>query len=192
MSTTERTSNDSIKPYKAKLLAARKLRGDTAAYNFQRVGLLVEVFNDREFRADLGNLDDLAAGERLDAEVTDLGFEFLQLRAILERFPTEEDWRNRLLVEMWQTVLTERATPTEDRPQKTRRTATVAELDRVKEQAEALRIEVEQLRPAAEARETLHQQLARAHRRIGELEQENAELRAQIDDLAGSREPQFV
>ena len=61
---------------------------------FERVSLLVEVFDDRVFRHDQGNVDDFKAAEILDGYLSDLAFTFLDLRAVMLRFPDRTDWEN--------------------------------------------------------------------------------------------------
>ena len=62
MSAKKKTpQKDSPRPYKQKLLQARELRAQNSSNNHRRVCLLVEVYDDRDWRADLGNVDDMKA-----------------------------------------------------------------------------------------------------------------------------------
>lgn len=78
--------------YKDRLLKAKELRSESGANAFDRVALLVEVFNDRDFRLDCGNVDDFRAAETLDAYVDDLCRDFLELKQMIEFYPKREQW----------------------------------------------------------------------------------------------------
>ena len=169
------TRNGSPKPYKRRLLKARELRKYAAGKNYDRTKLLVAVFDDREFRADNGNADDLAAAAILDAEIEDLGLEFLQARALLEYFPDRQQWASGLLVNMYQELLDgKRIKVTTEAPKQKRNSATLAELEETQRQSKHW-----------EARASfLGNEVVRLKNRIAELEEENAGLRAELAEVA--------
>ena len=180
MSKTKRTQTSSAKPYVQKLAKARELRAAATQHHYDRVKLLVEVFDDRDWRVHVNALDDLKAGEALDCEVSDLGFEFLQLRAVYQRFPNVTDWQQDLLVTLYQTVLDEKTRPERSAVRK-RRVITKAEHKVVEEKAHRLECQVRQLRPLQSEVESLRERLEQAQQRIYELE---AELAAAQEQLA--------
>ena len=82
------------KNYKTLLLEARSLRGESGVNAHKRIGILNKVFEDTDFRSEIGAVDDYGAAEVLDDEVQDLCLRFLQLRAMYEAFPVVDDWKD--------------------------------------------------------------------------------------------------
>ena len=85
---TKKASED-VRGYRKLLLEASELRAQGGRSAYQRTKLLVQVFKDRDFRAEAGNVDDFRAAEVLDEYVEDLALSFLELRAMYEHFPKE-------------------------------------------------------------------------------------------------------
>jgi hypothetical protein len=149
-------------PYKKLLEQAAQLRGQGGVGAFKRTKLLVEVFDDRDFRLDNGNIDDFKCAAILDTYVEDLALQFFDLRAMLEVFPKRSDWEQGKLRTMHQTVQDRRPRP--ERAVKPRKCATVAEVAALKDENKRLKA-----------------QLAAAQKRIKELQEENTRLRRHED-----------
>jgi cell division protein FtsB len=167
--------------YKTLLVSARKLKGKTQILLFQRVAILCQVFDDQQFRADCGAADDFAAGAALDSELDDTGFEFLQLRAVIQRFPAAEDWSKSTLATMYAAVLAQSAEARHaDEPPRTRHVIKQSEYAELKKRTDKLVETVKTLRPVADRVQELEAELAAANARIAFLERENANLRGQL------------
>lgn len=92
--------------YKQKLLAAKQMMGQSGLAIYDRLLLLVEVYNDKDFRTDHGNIDDFKAAEIMDGYFSDLfGLGFLQLRSMLEHYPERKQWETGRLRIMWNDIL---------------------------------------------------------------------------------------
>lgn len=163
--------------YKALLIEARKIREKSGAAAFKRATILCQVFDDRDFRTDNGNLDDFAAAAILDDYCQDLAFGFLELRAMLQFYPRTDQWADGLLRKMHGDMLAAVSTPDEAEAKPARRRATLAELERAETEAKDA---------AAKAR-NYETQLEAANVRIAELMAEVARLRA---ELRAAREQQ--
>ena len=193
----------SVKPWIALLNRVRELQQAGRANLCERVTMLVAVFENVDWREEqygrgVAHSDDVVAAV-LDEYVEDSHHEFLQLRAVLQRFPDAKAWKAMPVSRMLADVLT----PSRDAnaPPSRRKTATVAELDAAKRRAkeaetkaararadcETARTEVE---TASETIARLKQELHEAHDRITELAQENRQLREQAiqsePELAGA------
>ena len=94
--------------YKELLIQVREMRGASGINAYRRAKMLVEVFNDRNFRFDYGQVDDFKAIEILDDYVQDLAFGFAGVRALLEHYPNEIDWKEGKLKRMYDDMLKER------------------------------------------------------------------------------------
>lgn len=175
--TTAPPPKTSPRPYKRKLLEARELRRQGGRLLYERVRLLCEVFDDREFREDLGQVDDLAAAEVLDGELSDVGFDFLQLRGVLQHFPGASQWESRPIIDMYEEVIHSRESQRESQPIRTSPRIKREEHEKVVRKLEATERRLAKALETAERAQTLEKQLADAHRRIEALEKENAELR---------------
>lgn len=177
---TKRQAAGSPRPYKQKLLEARELRKQSGVLVYDRVALLCEVFEDRDFRIDLGQVDDLAAAKVLDAEVADLCFEFLQLRELMTTFPDRDIWQKLTLGTMWQKVLETR--PAREEPIRKRRVVSQAEHKAVEEQLRQARDKAAKLKAVADRVPSLERALADSQTRIDQLESENASLRRALSE----------
>lgn len=189
MSTTTPASTTSAEPsprgYKLLLIRARELTVQGGARALERAELLCAVFDDADFRAECGGTDDVLAGV-LDDYCEDLCLSFLQLRGLLGYFGADgECWKTGKLRTGYERMLHERPRgPAAARPASKRRTATVAELDKL--QARCKRAEQKSQRADELACEVgnLDDQLTAAHERIAQLEAENHELRMQLLTLS--------
>lgn len=171
------------KNYKTLLLEARELRHEAGKNAHKRATLLVKVFDDRDFRDEVGALDDFAAAECLNAEVEDLCLTFLQLREMLKAFPLEADWADGKLRTLYNRTL-ELGKAAEDANKRentrTRRAVSLKELEKVEQEK-------------SEAEAALRHQERRVAQVVTELDQlradnqalrlENAQLRGRIAEL---------
>jgi len=85
-----------MKKWKENLARVKNLRREAAALVYDRVKLLVAVYEDPEFLADEG-LDALSAARRLDDELADVCAGFLEMKAVLEFYPERKQWEGRRL-----------------------------------------------------------------------------------------------
>lgn len=81
------------KGWKEQLERQRDMKKRGIKLLFQRVRLLAEVYESQEFR-DWCLKEGLRDTEFLDSELSDVGLNFLTLRAVLEQFPKESHWIN--------------------------------------------------------------------------------------------------
>lgn len=77
--------------WELKMSEARKLRKLGAEALHQRVSLLVDCYNDLEFRkfCEQNQINDI---DYLDAELEDTAANFLTLMSVLKTYPSVEDW----------------------------------------------------------------------------------------------------
>lgn len=170
--------------YKALLLEARNLRGQSGLNAHRRAILLTQVFSDHAFRAEVGAVDDYAVAAFLDAEVEDLCLSFLELAAILRHFPDSSQWADGKLRTLYEAACDKEKGEAKkiaaDAPKRSRRTVTIKELEtaesRVAEAEAALR---HQERASAKVVSELDQ--IRAENQA--LRLENATLRGRIEEL---------
>ena len=181
-----------------KMQSERRLTLSTQLFDW--VKLLNQVFEDPVFRANLGLKDDIKAGKWLDGYVVeDTGLEFLELRAVLLRFPRKEDWIERQSpFKMYQTIQEEHREANRQQPKFARTTATVGQLQeaerkvrhaeavarnvetKAKTEVAEVRAKAEQAVKAAEVKvERVKTEVETLRERCGALERENAELRAE-------------
>ena len=177
--------------YKQKLIVASQMQAQTKGSIYDRVKILNEVFEDRDFRAEAGNLDDFKADDHLSRYVNDTGFSFLQLRAILEHFPDRAAWEQGLLAEMYDEMRDAKArrNRAEREPAATpRRRVTAAEYDKLAEEKARMEVLVrqtrEQIHQATDHADELRAEVARLQARIAELERENRDLRRRREPVA--------
>lgn len=153
--------------YKAKLLNAKSMRGKGGFAAYDRVTLLNSVFDDRDFRADIGDVDDFRAAAVLSDYTEDLAFKFLELRAMLGYYPERAQWKDGKLRTMYEEMrVAQRAADADPR----KRSRTVV----TREQYDAVSADKDH----AEARaKFLDGELARSRDRIADLERENGDLK---------------
>lgn len=200
---TKTENNASPKPYKQLLIQVKNLQQNAKANVYKRVKLLVQVFDDPDFRAD-HSADDFVLSGILDQYVSDIGWGFMELRSILEHFPGESDWKTNRLSKMHDAVVQERRKQQRTEAQPVRRKprrVTNADFEAVKNENRELRAKYQDAiarglnrqetqtasvqdngKPSQVAK--LREQLAAAKKRIAELEAENAELRRQLEEIA--------
>ena len=197
---TKTQGGSSPAPYKQKLLDARALRRKTGGILFDRMRLLCEVFEDRDFRADAGNVDDVRAAEVLDVEVDDTGFDFLQLREILQANPAWEAWEAARLSDLYEAVLEARRKTHTTQPAIRRRHVVrreefdqlQTELTTAREKLQHVEVEAEVMKRRLSEVDKLRSELAEAHRTIERLERENGRLRRQLARREESHTPAGV
>lgn len=175
----------SISGYKKLLIEAKRLVGQAGLAAYDRATLLNKVFEDPAFRADTGAVDDYALGEVLDAYVSDLAVDFMELKNLLDHFPNREAWGTgnlkRMRVEM---IAARREASRAEREQagetitRTRRThQEFKELEHEKDVAER------QLESSRRDNESLVQEVARLKKEAADLRIENAQLTGRITEL---------
>lgn len=169
MTSTRQTSVS----YKTLLKQAAALKGKIGREAHSLAGVLCRVFEDKDFRADLGNVDDFKAGEALGEYTEPLCLTFFELRALYIHRPDAEDWATGNLATLYAAVRQEIANSQDDEKPAAapRRTAKVADMEKA----------IEEKRHAEAVAQTLEQKLAAAEERIKELELEVARLRGQLE-----------
>lgn len=174
-----RTTKEQAKAYKQTLIDCLRLRGDSGSNAFQRACMLVNVFNDRDFRADHSQYDDGKLADELDQYVDDLALSFLQLKALLERFPEESDWAQGRLNKMYAELLEElreqrsKARDNEDKPIVER--LTKKDFSNLREQLHRAEVRVGETSLRAET----------AENEVASLRAENAALKTKVSRLEG-------
>jgi len=76
--------------WKKLLLDAKRHYANLATNLYKLTKALVALYDDAEFRAEIGARNNLE--EWIDQEFPGLPFRFVELRAILEHYPKEKDW----------------------------------------------------------------------------------------------------
>lgn len=193
MTSTKNTDSkkaNSVAPWKSALKRLETMQGQMGARLFDRIRIAVQVFDDGEFRAGTGNVDDSRAARFLDGFFPELFFDhpFQDLRAVLEHFPKRADWAQGHIRKMWQTVLDHQSRRAPQEPKKTRRVISRAEhneavskrdrtIQRLKQQAG----EHESREQAwASERQDKDRLITALRGRVAELEAENADLKARL------------
>ena len=93
------------KEYKKWLMECLPLRQEGGKSAFKRATILNRVFLDQDFRLENNAVDDFGLAQILDAYVEDLALRFLELRAMLELFPRENQWGEGKLRSMYEAVV---------------------------------------------------------------------------------------
>lgn len=78
--------------WKQRLQIVSHLQQNAKSNLYDRVKILCEIFDDRDFRSDCGNLDDFDAADKLDAYVSDTCATFFQLRRCIQVYPDQATW----------------------------------------------------------------------------------------------------
>lgn len=157
--------------YKQLLLEAKSMRQSAGSNAYDRAVILMKVFDDREFRADNGNVDDFALADVLDAYCEDLSFGFLDLKALIEHFPQREQWSDGLLRRMYTEMLDAREKVDVGERKVPQRRASLKQL-------EAAERRVVELEAAVQRMPDLEAQNARLQEEVMELREESRRLRA--------------
>ena len=92
--------------WKDDLAEARSYRAKGTVLLFKRAQALKRVMDSEEFRADCRNRGETPE-EVMDAEVDDICCKFRVLMKVLQKYPTEHNWRNKSLSEMVLEVINE-------------------------------------------------------------------------------------
>lgn len=189
-------TTDSVKQYKKLLLEARelrtKLRAEIGLRTYQIMAILMQVFNDQDFRADHPSgdgkpADDLKAGQVLDDFVfDDTGLEFLQLRAMLDHYPHQRQWKSGRLQRMYRDMMAaRRGSPV--RKERPKEVLTKAEFEAVRRASERQRVMLEsankQIEAARENAVVLQSQCDQAEAAIEEAVSEVEKLRRRVREL---------
>ena len=177
MNLTEQTESNSVKPYKALLIECRRLRLLSRKNLYRRMKILVGVFDDADFRADHGNLDDFKAGDLLNEFIDDCPFDFIDMRRIFNLFPKPKAWREHSIHQLYAKMLEHGATK-KDRPLTGVRRPVSAQTREVLEN-NLIEARKELARTKAQAVSELDQLRAR----VAELTEENAALKARVAEL---------
>lgn len=115
--------------YKTRLKDVSALKSTGLSQLHQRITLLNYVFEDSDFRADVGG-DDFALAKVLNNYVDDCALTFLELRAVMKEFPTEGQWSLQPLRNLYAAAVAKSKPPVEHDENKTaRRTASMKDID---------------------------------------------------------------
>ncbi len=150
-------ASDDQRGYKKLLSEALALRTQGGKSAYQRTKILVQVFLNRDFRAEAGNVDDGRAAEVLDEYVEDLALRFLELKAMYEYFPKDSQWSEGKLRSMYKEVMEAGAQP----PREVQRRHKIT------------------LEQYAELEAKWKKELAR----VQQLRKENTQLRSELDQI---------
>lgn len=161
------------------LVRLKKLAGEAGNNYYQRVGIVDQLVQDREWIYQSFKGDDYKAAQYLEDEyLHDLSqaMTVWQLLTIYRKFPEEADWQKhnynlRVLLSKCKS---------DSAPQSKRRVVKVAEFEAVvqKEKDTAFR-----LRQVTKAKDDAESELETLRKRVAKLEQENAKLRGQVEEL---------
>lgn len=158
--------------YKKLLLKAKELMGQAGLLAFDRAKLLTEVFNDRDFRADLGNADDWKAADALNEFCRDLALKFDRLRQLIEHFPDRGQWATGDLEGMLARMIEDK------RGEEREANAPAAKVNRIKrEEFEAVQQQVAHEQARAKHLESV---VSAKREEIQWLREENAELKHKL------------
>lgn len=155
--------------YKEQLTKARSLLARGRATLFEVVTLAVSILRNKDFRADLGLLDDFESSEWLDAELFhDYQLGILQLEIVLKEFPKAADWKVRPLRELFDEAKAKNKPPEAEKTTRTVTRVTKAEHKVVVDKLE----EVKHRNVSLESRMT-------------DMEIENRDLKLEVANLKG-------
>lgn len=162
--------------WKQLLAKARDLQIKSGTAVFDRVKVLVSVSKETEF---IEAHDETQRKSILDAHLNDTCLDFYWAAAMLEQFPTREEWTtqglSKLLMRTKEAKLVrQREVRDEDVPRVSTR-PTKVQFEKLEKEANSLsdRVEYQQ------------SELEQSRRRVSELESENAELRRENARLEG-------
>lgn len=160
--------------YKKKLIVASELRAKGREALHERVSLLVAVFEDREFRSDNQQFDDLKAAELLDSYLEDTALSFLEARAVLQTYPKFDQWTGKTVRELYESALESSRLSDDVKPRATPRRVTLKmfeeeQLGRREAESEGRQLKKKLSDLEAENKQLIRD-LAKAEGRISELE----------------------
>lgn len=168
------------KNYKTLLIEARNLRSEAGKNAHKRATILCQVFDDRDFRADIGALDDFGAAEVLDAECEDLCVGFLELRAMLAAFPDATDWSDGKLATLYKRTQEKADAEAPEKPARTVNRVTRKEMEvetNARKDAEAMLRRVEKQQKDTES------ELAGVRAQLAAALSENERLKGRLEEL---------
>jgi len=143
----------SLPAWKQKLLQAREMRDNARAIAYDRVKLLMEVYDDADFRLEYGNRSTEKLAAILDDYVDDLDYDFLDLAAVMRQFPNREDWQTTKLSRLYQQMIDAgKRQAAEDRPPQRRTAPTPTQLKQENETLQHKLAEEQAKRRQAEQR----------------------------------------
>ena len=145
---------------------------------YDRVSLLAEVFEDRAYPHDMGNIDDAKADDELSKFIADLPAGFLSMRAVLERFNERSDWETRGPRELYFQLKEETDALKPQRQKRSHKSVTVKEHERV----------VNELGEHRAMLKHSQSELSILRKENQELKEENAMLKGRIAELEKSVE----
>jgi len=152
------TNIDSRPEWKKLLEQAAQLQQQNGEAVYDRIRILNTVFEDEEFRADSGVVDDFAAASILDRYVEDLCRSFLEFRSMLAFYPKKSDWETGRLQTMYNEMVLAKGKPVEQKEVRRRRSVTLAEYEALLDQNKRLEKKVkDQARTIKMLRERLEE-----------------------------------
>lgn len=185
MTTKPSQKTTSPRPYKQKLMRAAEMKTAAKALLHERFCLLLAVFEDEEFRAELGGDDETWAVE-LDKYLDDQEFVFFDLRMIHQHFPSAGEWSQAKLIDLYNEARKRNAAGEEDEVKISRPRVKRAEYEALEQRGRELEYTIDTLTRRAEKAEKearrieqLERELRHAYQRIAELEAELAALQAE-------------
>ena len=142
---------------------------------------MVDIFDDRDFRADNNNFDDFAAGELLDKYLEDTSVSFMEARAILISFPDANDWKKTSLRDLYEQAI-EKQKPAKDSnaEKRTRRAVTLKELE---DAENATKEYLARCNFLTGENKSLQQQITDLETENRRLVRENAHLEGRVSEL---------
>jgi DNA-binding transcriptional MerR regulator len=179
MNATKPIQNDSMPPYKKLLLQAQEMRGQSNGMIYDRARILCQVFDDGEFREDNGNIDDFRLAEILNNYIDDLGFDFLDLRSMLDKYPDRESWVSGRLKRMLAAIREKRESPVRRATLRIPITETRKQLSRQLENLKREKTIIASSKTDEIIR--LKDRIAELEEEVERLTRENAELRAIVN-----------
>ena len=162
--------------YKDILKRVLELRSRASLVIYERTQLLNEVFDDTDFRADLGNADDFKAASALDRYVDDTPYGFLQLRSMLKAFPERKQWEKMTLRDIYQQTL-EANRPKREVSRPAVKRATKEDLETLETRAKTAEARLKHTEQLLQDRTKSYEELLEENR---ELRRENRDLRAKL------------
>jgi len=164
--------------YKKKLMNVSELKASGIERLHERVVLLVEVFEDADFRSDISG-DDFAMSVALDKYVDDCALSFLELRSVLQAFPAAAEWQQASLRQLYADAVAKSAPAPSagDAPKRERRAVTVKQFEQVETE----------LKDATCRANTLVDEITELRAENRRLIAENARLEGRISELERSR-----
>jgi len=168
-----------------KLIKNGELRTKGALLLWERTNLLVEVYEDEEFRLHCLEVIKRNPEDRLDDDCDDTGFSFLDLMSVMKRFPEKEQWEDKHPKRLLAQIIADgkekrrKENPTErPRPSKKELEELARELTAAKAQVNTIKADREEQVQSLQQRyevlrrenQELTRKLSHAEGRIAELE----------------------